>query len=112
MAAVGDASQLRKGTISKIFPTKDLDFLSSIHMYVNGSDIIKFGRKVRTVGKVNSNGDQVEVNGCWIATDERNCIPGKIKRAFVKRLNRNSGLLKLMDSAKPIFSNREGSVAI
>ena len=109
MAALDDASQLLEGTISKMFLTKIFEYLSSIHMYVNNTDIINFGRKVRTIGKVDSNGDLVKVNGHWIPMDNRKCIPDKIKRATVKRLTRDSGqFLKLMDNAKSALFQRGG----
>ena len=37
-------------------------------MHVDGTGIIKFGRQVRTIGKVDRNGDLVKVDGCWPTT--------------------------------------------
>ncbi len=68
MSTVCDAAQLRGGTISKIFPNDDFTITTSIYMHVDGTGIIKFGRQVRTIGKVDRNGDLVKVDGCWPTT--------------------------------------------
>ncbi len=61
-----------------------------MYMYVDDTDIIRFGRKVRTIGKVDSNWDLVKVDGHWIPTDHCTCIPGKDKMATEERLDNDS----------------------